>query len=75
MLKPDTRRDWDTVWLWFDRLDKGHRLTFIGSCEFAAALRKCEAAQKDKAIRAYVLERLRQRRQRRLKRGLKGGRT
>lgn len=61
MLKPDTSKSWDSIWIYFDKVDKDRPLKLWEKFDFADALRLCEAAQKDKAIRAYVLERIKQR--------------
>jgi hypothetical protein len=67
MFSPDTKREWDRVWAYYNQLEKGHKFKLWDLWNFAEALRRCEAAQKDKAVNAYVIERLRQREQRRRK--------
>ena len=65
MAKDTTKQSWDTIWSLFDRVDRGHKLTYMECWEFADALRTAEAAQKEEAVLIYVRERLRQRRIRR----------
>lgn len=73
MLKPDTSKSWDTIWVYFSMVDKNRPLKLWEKYDFADALRICEGAQKDKAVRAYVLERIKQRKmlRRKLKKGIK----
>jgi len=72
MLKPDTSTAWDSIWIYFNMVDKRIPFKLWEIYDFADQLRRCEAAQKDKAVRAYVLEQIKQRNKLRRKLRKKG---